>query len=224
MSKYRKIEYFLKKIFKKVLICYNRDGGKNKMTKNKTIIIIVSAIALALVGGAGLFLKLNQTDTMKIKKEYENLNSETGITMNINPGAKFEYATVEEQIERLKSGTGIIYFGFPKCPWCRNILPVLSDVAKENKQTIYYFNPSEIRDKTNESYRSLISILDPYLDTDDKGEKTLYVPDVYFVKDGKIVGHQLGSVKSQTNPTTPLTADQKQELKNIYQNLINKIK
>ena len=48
---------------------------------------------------------------------------------------------------------------------------------------------------------------------------------VYFnaYKDGNIVGHHLGSAPSQTNPYVALTENQKQELINIYEELISKM-
>ena len=54
-----------------------------------------------------------------------------------------------------------------------------------------------------------------YLLENDNGEKTLYVPDVYFVKDGKIIGNHLSTVDSQTDPYTPLTEGQIKELELI---------
>ena len=45
----------------------------------------------------------------------------------------------EEEIFDILDGTGIIYFGFPECPWCRNAVPVLLDAAEEvGIEKIYY--------------------------------------------------------------------------------------
>ena len=72
------------------------------------------------------------TDAEKIAEEYKVLNNEINEQNNLaypivelsneNP---FVYASEEEVIRVLKEGTGVIYFGFPSCPWCRTLLPVL---------------------------------------------------------------------------------------------------
>ena len=85
-------------------------------------------------------------------------------------------------------------------------------------------NNNNDNNENNEDYNKLITILNEFLTENENGEKTLYVPDVYFVKDGKIVGNHLGTVDSQTNPMESLTEEQKQELLNIYNDLFNKIK
>jgi len=143
--------------------------------------------------------------------------------MTIDEDNPIKYLDYEGVEELLTSGTGVIYFGFPSCPWCRNVIPVLFDVAdKNNWDTIYYANPRELKsDETK--YNKLLDILSEYL-RESEGKKVLYVPDVYFVKDGKIVGHHISTVESQTDPTISLTVEQVEELSNIYQSLFDQIK
>lgn len=160
----------------------------------------------------------NQNDVLKFKEEYEVGNS-NGIVMNIKETSKVKYLTVEEVVSFLENKTGVIYFGFSNCPWCRNILPVLLDTVT----TINYFNPANFRGSDDENYKKIMTILDPYLESND-GKKTLFVPDVYFVKNGKIVGHQLGSVASQKDPYVKLNDKQVMELSDIYNKLNNMIK
>lgn len=160
------------------------------------------------------------TDASKFYKEYDNGNS---VTMNISNDNPIKYLELDEVINFLKTGTGVIYFGFPTCPWCRNIVPVLFETAKENNvSVINYYNPKETR--SSDSFSEVMYLLDSYLQTNSDGNKTLYVPDVYFVKDGKIVGHHLGSADGQKDPYTPLTDTQRQELKNTYNDLFNLVK
>ena len=164
------------------------------------------------------------TDSEKFKQEYEELNNNS-VIMDIDKNNPIKYIDFKELIDILTNGTGVIYFGFPGCPWCRNMIPVLFEVATSNNiDTIYYFNPRDIRTNGDESYQQLVKILDDYLLENDNGEKTLYVPDVYFVKNGKIVGNHLSTVDSQTDPYTPLTEQQTQELENIYQKLFDQLR
>lgn len=164
------------------------------------------------------------TDSEKFKQEYETLNNNS-VIMNIDENNPIKYVNFEKLMGILTTGTGVIYFGFPGCPWCRNMIPVLFEVSDSNNiDTIYYFNPRYIRSSGDESYQKLIKILDDYLLENDNGEKTLYVPDVYFVKNGKIVGNHLSTVESQTDPYTPLTEQQTKELENIYQKLFEQLR
>ena len=40
------------------------------------------------------------------------------------------YATVDEIIDVLDGGSGIVLLGFPECQWCNAYVPYLKDVAK----------------------------------------------------------------------------------------------
>lgn len=194
--------------------------------KKILIYIIVLVVMMALTITLSILVNKNlgpTEDALKFKEEYEVLNS-TSVVVNIDENNPIKYVTFEEVETLLTSGTGVIYFGFPSCPWCRNMIPVLFDVAKENNyDNIYYFNPRDIRSSDNNDYNRLIEILGDYL-LESEGSKVLYVPDVYFVKDGKIVGHHLSTVESQTDPKVSLTTTQMEELSSIYQNLFDKIK
>lgn len=150
--------------------------------------------------------------------------SEEYSTIKVSEKNPMVYKTDKEIIDILKSGTGIIYFGFPECPWCQNAVPVLIEAAKEmDIKEIYYFDPKEIRANDTNTYKEIVKLLGDNLTSDENGNKKLYVPDVYFVSDGKIVGHHFKTVDTQTDPkNSPLTNDQKTELKNIYKGLISK--
>lgn len=190
--------------------------------KNKRFIIIL-VITILLVAGVALISMRKKTDGVRFKEEYEALNGSSSVTININANNPIKYVSFDELIEILTNGTGVIYFGFPGCPWCRNALPVLFEVAAANKcKTIYYFNPRNISDD-DDKRRQLIETLSDYLLEDD-GEKVLYVPDIYFVKEGEVMGHHISTVDSQLDPAIKLTNEQRQELYNIYQQLFDKMK
>jgi thiol-disulfide isomerase/thioredoxin len=161
-------------------------------------------------------IKELNNDAKRFSEEYSNIKVDEK-----NP---MVYKTDKEIIDILKSGTGIIYFGFSECPWCQNAVPVLLEAAKEmDIKEIYYFNPKEIRDNNTDTYKEIVKLLGDSLTSDENGNKRLYVPDVYFVSDGKIVGHNFKTVTTQTDPkNNPLTTDQKTELKKIYKGLISK--
>lgn len=81
------------------------------------------------------------------KEEYESLNGTTRSNGEINKEIsiiednKIVYITPSEAAEILDSGTGVIYFGFAACPWCRSAVPVLLNAMKSSElDKIYYVN------------------------------------------------------------------------------------
>ena len=187
--------------------------------KKKVLMVIDVLLVLILVSTIALLIYyFTRTDASKFKSEYEALNKEN-VEIKVPKDNPIKYTKVDEIFEILESGTGVIYFGFPGCPWCRNMLPILFQAAQKNNiDTIYYLNPREVSD---EEHSKLIDVLKEYLDVNENGELTLYVPDVYFVKDGQILGHHLGTVDSQTDPYVPLTDEQKEELLQIFDDLFS---
>lgn len=188
-------------------------------------------------------------DEEKFKKEYEALNDKYDeqrqmnyVNVDIKEDNNIIYSNAEEIIKLLESGTGIICFGFPECPWCRNAIPVLINTASEYSiKQIYYFNAYDIRDTkhldesgnivtdkegTTEYYRILELLSDKvsvYNGLNDDSIKRLYFPTVVFVKDGKVVNLHVSTVDSQENPSIALTDNQKSELEKIYTEGINDV-
>ena len=217
------------------------------MKKNVIILSIIVVIALVI---AILFFLLNNkgmSDGERFKQEYEELN-DSHLEVNIDSDNMIKYISLEEAIDIIKNDTGVIYFGYPSCPWCRNAVPVLLDAASSTSlDTIYYVNAYNIRDvkeidddgnivTTNEGdrlYDDLLGVLDdilgPYTITLDNGEiidlgeKRLYVPMVLFVKDGEVVSYHLSTVDSQEDPSISLNDSQRDELYNIYLDGINNV-
>lgn len=86
-------------------------------------------------------------DEKKFKEEYESLNGTTksnGTTVTdveIIKDNNIEYITIDEAADILDSGSGLIYFGFAACPWCRNAVPeLLTAMSNSNLDKIYYVN------------------------------------------------------------------------------------
>ena len=191
--------------------------------KKKIIIISIVAAVLTI-----FTLYFNSRDNIKFKFSYESLNTiedSNGkkIKVSVPLENRVKYVKSKELLELFKSGTGIVYFGYSSCPWCRNIVPILVDTIIENDiDTLYYvdIHGNGLRQIKDE----LFEILEPYLRENDEGEKGLAVPDVYAIKKGKIIDHHIGTVPSYKNPYEGMTKKQKKELKEIYTNLIEGIK
>lgn len=222
------------------------------MKKNnlKPLLILLLLIFIVSIGIYFLNNKNNNnttqeqtiSDSSKFKQDYEAQNTTKDdennlkyISMSLPDKMPFKYATTEDVFNLFEKGTGVVYFGMPECNWCRTMLPILIDVANENKiDTILYFNPKQIRADNTPEYQKLIEILKNYLSTDtstqketdsnfDKNKKRLYMPDVYVVKNGMIIGNHADTVNSQEDPKVTLTDSQQIELKKIFTDLLSQI-
>lgn len=206
------------------------------MNKNKKIILF---IAVMIIGICSFFILKPETMAVRFKKEYESLNGKKTesnkkyLNVTIKNSNKIVYASYSRIFEILNT-TGVIYFGFPECPWCRNAVPLLLEAANETGiEKIYYMNNKEDRDikslkdgkiitekdGTN-NYNKLLKKFGEnasvYENLNDSNIKRLYFPTVVVVKNGKIVDYITGTVDSQTDPYKPLNSKQKKELKNKY--------
>ena len=216
-------------------------------------ILYISVMMILILISTGCFEKKN-TDALKFKEEYESLNGEktqqgkTYPKVDISKDNPIKYADIDEIVKIINDGTGVIYFGFPNCPWCRSAVPALLNAASESGiDTIYYLNVTDVRDskvvdangkvvtekKGSKDYPKLLKALDNYLDEyviEDAhgkkyktGEKRIYVPLVVFVRNGKVIGTHLDTVESQKDPYKGLTDEQNEELSLIYYKFMNKI-
>ena len=142
--------------------------------KKKLFIIIPIIFAILITG-----CTKKETDSEKFAKEYTSVDENN----------YFVYRNIEEITKILENGTGVVYLGFPECPWCQAYVPMLNEVADiEGLEKIYYFNILEDRKNNTKEYQKIVDILYDYLQYDDEGNKRIYVPAVIFVSKGQILG------------------------------------
>ncbi|MDD5836433.1 MAG: hypothetical protein PUD34_04435 [bacterium] len=189
----------------------------------------------------------------KFKDEYTAYNGKENNGRNypqvdISDDNVYYYAS-EDEIRSLfeDKKTGVLYLGFPTCPWCRNMVPVLNEAGKYyGIDKIYYYNIKEIRssysfDSDNKLvkqegtklYNYLLAKLDSFLadysvtDNNNKsvktGEKRIYAPTVVFIKEGEVKGIVEGTVDSQKDPYILLDETQRKELYDKYLEYFNKL-
>lgn len=220
--------------------------------KKKLIIIIGIFVAITIAVLSFYQIKLKNTDAYKFKESYEALNDTEAYgfkyqNLNIPKDNKIKYATLDEAIDIIENGTGLIYFGFPNCPWCRGMLPILLDTVECScLENVLYVDASEIRDvyelkdgevkiskEASKEYYKLLELLDANLSeytltegekTYEVGEKRIYVPFVVGVKNGKIVGSfETITLDEGQTAFDKLTENQKNEYRKNYQNIIGEI-
>lgn len=206
------------------------------MKKVLSILMILALLAGCTATGSA--------DAKKFKEEYEAINgtkNDNGVNysdIEIAADNPVVFASGEQIIKTLTEGSGIILFGFPTCPWCRQAIPVLLEMCQQNKvETLLYYNNRDQRDTktlnadgtittsqngTDEYYQILAALGDQasvYAGLNDDSIKRLYFPTVVFVSAGTITGIHEATLDSVTDPYTPLTEAQKQELLAIYNQL-----
>lgn len=133
-------------------------------------------------------------DATKFRAEYSSAS----------PDNPFVYKTPTEIVEILEKGTGLIYMGFPECPWCQKYVGYLDEVAtSEGLKEIYYLNIREIRKNNTPEYQRIVELTQKHLDKDDSGQPRVFVPDVVAVNDGEILGHNNTSSLNTSADGTP---------------------
>ncbi len=150
--------------------------------KKKNILILLGVVILVIliISSYFIFFKKdkNITDAEKFAKEYTKLSSD-----NV-----FTYKSLKEVNKILEKGTGVVYLGFPECPWCQEYVKYVNEVAKKvGLDKVYYFNIREDRTNNTEDYQTTIKLLRDYLPTDEEGNPRVYVPLIAVIQNGKVV-------------------------------------
>ena len=144
--------------------------------KKKILLIIPLVLTFILVGCTK---DKKETDSEKFAKEYNSVTEDN----------YFVYRDIDEIIKILEHGTGVVYLGFPECPWCQAYVPMLNEVADiEGLEKIYYYNIYEDRKNNTASYQQIVNLIGEYLQYDEEGNKRIYVPAIIVVSEGQIIG------------------------------------
>lgn len=179
--------------------------------KRKMLIITLILSVLLLTSCKG---KETISDSKKFASEYTQVQE-----YNV-----FTYRSEDEIIKILEHGTGIVYLGFPECPWCQAYVPILNEVADiEGLDKVYYYNILKDRQDNTEFYQKLVSILSDNLRYDEEGNKRIYVPAVISVVEGKITGFDDESSYDTLGFNNPKDYWTEERIKNLKLKLTNMI-
>lgn len=184
------------------------------MKKIKTIIIIITLL-IASITISGCTNKEKKKveenkDAIKFAKEYTEISKE-----NV-----FVYRNAEEIIKIMEKGTGIVYLGFPECPWCQAYVKYLDEVAQEvGIDKIFYYNIAEDRKNNTENYKKMVAILKDNLQNDDEGNERIYAPNVSFHIKGEVIGNDYETSLDTKNLKDPKEYWTKEEIKDLKEKL-----
>lgn len=138
----------------------------------------------------------------------------------------FVKSSMQEAIEIFENkGSAIFYFGFAKCPWCKEALPIMNESAKAAGRSIYYVETRDLERNllyTEEEKAEIVPYLYDYLDENDEGEKHIFVPFVVVVENGTVKSAHLGTTESHDAKERQMNDEEKKELKKIYDDMFQK--
>ncbi len=160
-----------------------------------------------------LLLSITSCKKENIMNDYPNIDDKRHVYKEI------EVNDVIKKIEKKESF--VLIMGFPECPWCQAIMPVLNEVAKENKvKTVYYLYIKDIRDNTSsEGHNDYLKLQDNYFNDAIDEKNRINAPTVVKVENGTMTKHHINTVDShiinENMVLPPLTDEQLKELKII---------
>lgn len=123
-------------------------------------------------------------ETTVLSDEYEQLDEENAL----------EVIAKEDLKDFIEHGTGILFLGYPACPWCQSYLPILDAVLKAEETTAYYYNIREDKDNDRDFYNEVAQLLidknatnqDDIVQYDNDGKMVIYMPLTLFIEHGGI--------------------------------------
>lgn len=147
----------------------------------------------------------------KIMKNYPQITDENHV---------FEEVNIDTIIQKLENEeTFYLVMGFPTCPWCQALMPVLNEVAKEYEGTkIYYLDILDLRDNEESlGHEKYLELENNYFkEALDIEKDRLNAPTFVKVKNGSLKQYHLNTVSTHTmneNGVLPaLTDAEKNEL------------
>ena len=136
--------------------------------KRRSILVIIAVVLLLVITGCSYDKKEVKADALRFKEEYESINGDKieGTdykvrTLKVAEDNPIVYAEANDIITMMDNGeTFVVYFGFNSCPWCRSVLPILLDVAKDlDLKKIYYVDVKDIRDQLEVDKKGNVTIV-----------------------------------------------------------------
>ena len=195
------------------------------------LVLFVAFGACFAEGGGAAFKHEHEILNNQVTLDGENVYKEVIIPEDF----PVVYVDGEAANALLSEESGILYLGFPECPWCRTLLPAFIAAIEESGYagTIYYYNALADRDvlilsddgeivvdkEGADAYHELVTKLYdhlmPYKILNDPAIRRIYFPTTVFFRDGKVASVHLTTIDSQENGYDSLTEEQFEELKGM---------
>ncbi len=190
---------------------------------NPTKKIIITMLSLF---GIFFLIMVLSTIGMFKKPTYKNIVEDYPLVSEENVYVQVDADRVIQIFDKREDG--VIVFGFPSCPWCQQLLPILDIVAKKgNVTTIYYVDIKDMRDNLDspdhEKYLYIKKKVDKALD---KEKDRINAPTIVTITAGNVIDYHLDTVPSHQmvdGRLPEMTEEQKRELREILKEVIKPI-
>ena len=185
----------------------------------------IIAIMLSLFGIFCVILALSLIKMFE-KPQYANIVEMYPLLSEDNV---FEEVGADRIIQMIDNREdGLIVFGFPACPWCQQLLPVLDTVAKKSQIFhIFYVDIKDMRDnESSPDHEKYLYIKQKFKEILDVEHDRINAPTVVTVTAGNVIDYHLDTVPSHQmvdGRLPEMTAEQKRELAEILKQVIRPI-
>lgn len=124
-----------------------------------------------------------------------------------NKDHHFYSTSATEFVENLENGVeGVYFMGFSDCPWCKEIVPVLEDIASKDGHSINYLNTRGNQYVNNKALQDRLSKWIATLpEADQNGGGVPFT--IFIDKDGKVITHK-GTVETHDAPSALMTENE----------------
>ena len=153
----------------------------------KIIILLILLLALCSCSKKETVIeeKIEDVPTLSetVEKDYPEIKGECVI-----------YKANQEQIlNMLKHGTGVVFFSWIDCPWCHRYINNVNEICRDNGIDVMYYDIYDDRQNNTDFYKEVKALVDSALQEEDSydadGNTRIYVPNIYFVSKGEVIGH-----------------------------------
>ena len=183
---------------------------------------------LFIIGFAVIGALLIYNHFEKIEEEEVVVNKFASEYTLVGEDNLFVYKSIDNIIDILSNGTGVVFMCTPTSEWCQYYAFYLENALKtKDIKEINYLDVTEYRALNTVKYQKIVELLDSYLYVDDLNNKKIYMPDLTFVKNGNIIAHnnETSLVSSETKTDDYWTQSKLNEFNNKmkeYVELLNK--
>lgn len=196
----------------------------------KKLLVLLLSVSLL----AGCTAKINQDTTNSIEKidvstlNILDLNATTAdmsdYTLLTDTQHVFKQITMEESLRLFdEKGSGVLFYGYKQCGFCQQAVPVLNNAARQMGVDVYYVDVKSQEGNSSEIFEQLINRVEDHL-AEENGQKMFYVPQIFVIKDGEIVGEHLSLIDSYDINSGDMNEKQRNDLKKIYVQEIDKLR
>lgn len=196
----------------------------NKKTFVYQIIAVLLASALLLASCGGDAEQAELPSSPFAGRDAVDMSSYKGLG-DYDKELRFADTTVAEIDQLMKDKESFIFIAaYEDCDYCSAIIPYLNDALTEADTYAGYLDtrkdPEWMNNADIDDYELFVERFGRYLEEDENGNRHLYTPDLYVIKNGKVKAHHQGVVDGFDDPESPLTSAQEDELKTLLKDMI----